>query len=147
MNKYEECSYCRRVNSPLCEQCRDASLLLINDTRRFFYINREGEARRGPVEAFLLPYMNVWACSYVLELGKEKWDFAGEVLDKRTLVQNFKYCPICNNKLQMRADSVNQYDREMLHECCFCGFRFKDGGTQIFSEAQMEYLTRKQKSG
>ena len=99
MNKYEECSYCRRVNSPLCEQCRDASLLLINDTRRFFYINREGEARRGPVEAFLLPYMNVWGCSYVLEIGKEKWDFAGEVLDKRTLKPNFNYCPICNNKV------------------------------------------------
>lgn len=67
--KYTNCTYCRRKNSHLCNDCHNEDLLLVNDTRECYYINCEGDNYRGPVEAFLLPYKDVWPESYVWTSG------------------------------------------------------------------------------
>lgn len=135
--KYTNCTYCRRKNSHLCNDCHNEDLLLVNDTRECYYINCEGDNYRGPVEAFLLPYKDVWPESYVWTSGMEKWDFAGNVLDRRTLAVNFRYCPCCNGVFEEHL--LYPDDRESLYKCKKCGFEFSFGATRPCSCAQSEY--------
>lgn len=134
--KFQECIQCRRANSHVCLDCQKAKHFLPNDTRRFYYINIEDAPRQGPVEAFLLPYKEVQIDSYVWTEGMKQWDFAGNVLDRRTLTVDYEYCPCCNGKLE-RDEPLPDY--EPVYECQNCGFTFSYGGTRQYSKSQMEY--------
>lgn len=143
--RYNECTKCRRINSNLCTNCKNASLFLTNDSRMFYYINCEREKRRGPVEAFLLPYKDVWPDSYVWTKGMENWDFAGKVLDRLTLIANFNYCPICNGTFDRQI--IYPDDRETMYRCRQCGFRFTYGATRMVSAKQREYTEQYNTNG
>lgn len=135
--KYNECSYCRRAGSHLCISCKDASLLLMNDTRQLYYINSEDDLRKGPVEAYLLPYCDVWPESYVWMVGLKDWDFAGNILDRRVLSVNFNYCPCCNGEFE--RNEIYPDDMETIYKCKICGFEFSYGATRKCSESQAKY--------
>lgn len=134
---YNECSYCRRAGSHLCNICKDANLLLMNDTRQLYYINSEDDPSKGPVEAYLLPYCDVWPESYVWMSGMKDWDFAGNTLDRRVLSINFDYCPCCNGEFERKI--IYPDDRETIYKCKDCGFEFSYGATRMCSEAQTKY--------
>lgn len=136
--KYNECSYCRRAGSHLCNSCKNANLLLMNDTRQLYYINSVSDSQKGPVEAYLLPYYDVWPESYVWMAGMKDWDFAGNVLDRRLLSVNFNYCPCCNGVFDRNI--IYPDDRETIYKCKACGFEFSFGATRRCSEAQAKYV-------
>lgn len=135
--KFQDCYQCRRANSHVCRDCQNAKHFLSNDTRKFYYINIEDTPHQGPVEAFLLPYKDVQIDSYVWTKGMKQWDFAGNVLDRRTLAVNFDYCPYCNGTFE-REDYLPGY--EPVYKCLHCGFEFTYGGTRPHSKSQSEYL-------
>lgn len=135
--KFQECVQCRRANSYVCQECRNANHFLANDTRKFYYINIEDAPHQGPVEAFLLPYKEVQIDSYVWTEGMKQWDFAGNVLDRRTLTVDYEYCPYCNGKFE-RHEPLPDY--EPVYKCQNCGFTFSYGGTRQYSKSQMEYM-------
>lgn len=134
---YNECSYCRRAGSYLCNGCKDANLLLINDTRQIYYINSEEDSPKGPVAVYLLPYCDVWPESYVWMTGMKDWDFAGNILDRRVLSLNFKYCPCCNGVFE--GHLIYPDDSETVYRCKNCGFEFSYGATRMCSEAQKRF--------
>lgn len=138
--KYRDCLNCRRANSHLCTVCQNASLFLINDTRQFYYITDSRDHCRGPVEAYLLPYMNVMVLSYLRMDGGDNWDFAGNILDSRTFRVNTHFCPKCNGVL----DIDKQYgyyspDHEIDYRCNECGFVFRRGQSVMLRQAQLDY--------
>ena len=134
--KFQECLHCRRANSHVCGDCQKAKHFLPNDTRKFYYINIKDAPYQGPVEAFLLPYKDVQIDSYLWTEGMNQWDFAGNVLDERSLAVDYDYCPCCNGKLE-RDESLPDY--EPVYKCKNCGFSFDYGGTRPSSKSQMEY--------
>lgn len=136
--RFAECSRCRRINSHLCVGCQNASLQLVNDTRKFYYIHTEGESYKGPVEAFLLPYMGVFPDSYVWTQGMKNWDFAGNVFDTKLLTVNLDYCPMCSGTYDVELPYSSIFDNTG-YKCRHCGFAFHHGGTRTFSSAQREY--------
>lgn len=109
----------------------------MNDTRKFYYINTEGESHNGPVEAFLLPYMDVFPDSYVWTQGMKNWDFAGNILDRRLLSVKFDYCPCCNGEFE--HEDINPDDRETIYKCKSCGFEFSYGATRMCSDVQGKF--------
>lgn len=133
--KYQECTYCRRANSNLCTDCHSANLLLVDDTRRFYYRNNETDTLHGPVMAYLLPYFDVWPESYVWTKGMDGWGSAGNVVDRRTLSVSYDYYPCCNGvigKIDIYPD-----EREILYKCSVYGFNFYYGVARMCSSEQM----------
>lgn len=137
--KFQECFQCRRANSHVCRDCQKAKHFLSNDTRKFYYINIEDAPRQGPVEAFLLPYKEVQIDSYVWTEGMKQWDFAGNVLDRRTLAVEFDFCPCCNGEFE-RHDQYPYDEETIVYKCKNCGFCFNCGGVRPQSELQFKYV-------
>lgn len=67
---------------------------MLNDIRKFYFINRGSSTPVGPVEAFLLPYRNVSPHSYVWTKGMKDWELAGNIIYSQVSKFNFDYCPI-----------------------------------------------------
>lgn len=138
--KFQDCFHCRRANSHVCRDCQNANHFLSNDTRKFYYIIFEDDPHQGPVEAYLLPYKDVQIDSYIWTEGMNQWDFAGNVLDKRLLFVNHKYCPCCNGELEWNI--IYPDDRETIYKCKDCGFEFSYGATRMCSKLQGEYIRK-----
>lgn len=140
--KYRDCLNCRRANSHLCAVCQNASLFLINDTRKFYYINDTRVHYQGPVEAYLLPYVDVFVDSYLWTVGMTKWDFAGNILDGRTFRVNTRFCPKCNGTFVVHTQNENSDDPLHIYKCTRCGFVFRQGGIWMTSNAQRDYCIK-----